>query len=102
LKEVALTDRLALSVIEASALAGVGRSQIYVAISSGALAARKRGRSPLILPADLRAWMNALPVYTPSKVAVNNCPGKGPAAAGGSAQSQSRKPPRAGCGRIVT
>jgi excisionase family DNA binding protein len=81
LKEVALTDRLALSVIEASALAGVGRSQIYVAISTGALAARKRGRSTLILPADLRAWMNALPIYTPSKVAVNNSPGKGPAAA---------------------
>jgi excisionase family DNA binding protein len=71
LKEVALADQFAFSVIEAAAVAGIGRSQVYVAIQSGELKARKRGKSTLILREDLRAWLDALPPYSPSDVSAN-------------------------------
>jgi excisionase family DNA binding protein len=62
-REVALTEKLALSVAEVSELTGVCRSQIYLAVSAGSLLARKRGTSTLILADDLKSWLAGLPTF---------------------------------------
>jgi excisionase family DNA binding protein len=54
-------EQLALTVAEACAAARVGKTMLYQAIASGALRARKRGRTTLILPDDLRNWIEGLP-----------------------------------------
>jgi excisionase family DNA binding protein len=54
-------EELALSVPEACAAARVGKTALYKAIAQGALIARKRGRRTLILPADLKHWVEELP-----------------------------------------
>jgi excisionase family DNA binding protein len=54
-------QREGLSVAEACAIAGVGRTKIYEAISSGALKARKFGKRRIILRSDLHAFLAALP-----------------------------------------
>ena len=46
---------------EASALTGIGLTSIREAISSGDLRAKKHGRRTIILPDDLRGWLNMLP-----------------------------------------
>ena len=53
--------KLALSVDEASAAAGVGRTSIFKAIKTGRLRAKKHGARTLILPDDLEAWLSTLP-----------------------------------------
>ena len=60
-EKVALKDRLSLSPEEASALTGIGLTSIRQAVASHALAARKHGRRTIILPDDLKAWLEALP-----------------------------------------
>jgi excisionase family DNA binding protein len=65
-ERVPLNEKLALTIPEASALANVCRSVVYQAVSSGALRARKRGRSTLILQNDLREWVDTFPVFAPS------------------------------------
>jgi excisionase family DNA binding protein len=52
---------LAYSIAEACAVARAGRTAIYDAIREGALVARKRGRKTLILPEDLRRWVESHP-----------------------------------------
>lgn len=54
-------EQLALSVLEACAAARIGKTALYEAIASGTLRARKRGRRTLVLPADLREWVERLP-----------------------------------------
>ena|SRR5258705_2148684 len=85
--DISLADKVtlnfALSLREACAIARVGRSQLYLALKSGALRAKKRGNSTLILPADLRSWIEALPDWTPSKT---NCSPK-------SGAGKAEKPP---------
>jgi excisionase family DNA binding protein len=54
-------DKLAHSVDESCAIAGVGRSYLYGAIAAGDLTARKAGRRTLILRSDLEAWLTGLP-----------------------------------------
>lgn len=54
-------QREGLSVTEACAIAGIGRTKIYEAISSGALKARKFGKRRIILRSDLHAFLAALP-----------------------------------------
>ena len=52
---------LAYSISEACAAARAGRTALYEAIRNGALIARKRGRKTLILPEDLRRWVESHP-----------------------------------------
>ena len=63
------SSTLAYSVPEACAIACAGRTSVYEAIRSGALRAVKRGRRTLILPDDLRRWVETLPVVTVKSVA---------------------------------
>jgi len=60
---------LAYSVPEACTIACAGRTSVYEAIRSGALRAVKRGRRTLILPDDLRRWVETLPAVTEKSVA---------------------------------
>ncbi len=53
---------LAYTVDEACAIARTGRTALYEAIKSGALPAYKRGRRTLLRPADLRHWVDGLPL----------------------------------------
>jgi len=57
-----ITGRAAYSIAEVIALSGLGRDTIYKAIHEGRLKARKLGRRTLILPSDLQAFFESLPV----------------------------------------
>ena len=59
--KVPLSERLSVSAEEASALTGIGLTSIREAIRSGDLRAKKHGRRTIILPDDLRVWLNMLP-----------------------------------------
>jgi hypothetical protein len=67
-KKVALADQVALkfafSLREVSEATGECRSNLYLAIQSGALKAKKRRGSTIVLADDLRAYLQALPDYT--------------------------------------
>ena len=57
-------SREGLSIAEACAVAGIGRTKIYQAITeeNGSLKARKCGKRTLILRDDLRHFLASLPV----------------------------------------
>ncbi|MDO8397399.1 MAG: helix-turn-helix domain-containing protein [Bradyrhizobium sp.] len=60
-----MNSPLAYSIAEACSVARAGRTAIYEAIRNGALTARKRGRKTLILPDDLRRWVEGHPAVEP-------------------------------------
>lgn len=62
MKTIAELNREGLSIIEAAAIAGIGRTKLYESINSGELVARKFGKRRIILRDDLRQFLAALPV----------------------------------------
>jgi excisionase family DNA binding protein len=54
-------QREGLSISEACAVAGIGRTKIYQAITAGNLKARKCGKRTLVLRDDLREFLASLP-----------------------------------------
>lgn len=50
-----------LTLLEASAIAGIGRTKLYEAISQRKLKARKWGSRTIVLRSDLLRFLNALP-----------------------------------------
>jgi Helix-turn-helix domain len=57
--------REAFTIEDAAKAASIARAILYEEINAGRLRARKRGRSTVILAADLRAYLEALPVIDP-------------------------------------
>jgi excisionase family DNA binding protein len=55
-------QREGLSVFEACAVAGIGRTKLYEAIARGDLVARKFGKRRIILRNDLLTFLAGLPV----------------------------------------
>jgi excisionase family DNA binding protein len=60
-EKIAEFRREGLSIAEACAVAGLGRTKIYQAITEGTLKARKCGKRTLVLRDDLRAFLASLP-----------------------------------------
>jgi len=52
-------EPITVSPAEAARLAGIGRTTIYAAISSGELSSLKLGKRRLIVVTSLRAWLQA-------------------------------------------
>lgn len=57
--------KMALSIIEAAHIAGIGRSTLYEAMAAGELKAVKLGRRTLIPADELRRFIDALPAARP-------------------------------------
>jgi excisionase family DNA binding protein len=55
--------REGLSITEACAMAGIGRTRLYAAIAAGDLLARKFGKRRIILRSDLRQFLQSLPTH---------------------------------------
>jgi excisionase family DNA binding protein len=53
--------REGLSIAEACAMAGLGRTKIYEAIAEGSLKARKCGKRTIVLRNELRDFLASLP-----------------------------------------
>jgi excisionase family DNA binding protein len=56
-----MTDRLAYSIAEACAVAGIRKTTLYKEIRSGDLRAVKIGGRTVVLADDLRRWLNGRP-----------------------------------------
>lgn len=54
--------RIALTIDEAAAAVGIGRTLVFSEIKTGRLIARKVGRRTVILQDDLELWLAACPV----------------------------------------
>ncbi len=55
-------QKIAVTLREATALSGIGRSSIYKLFSAGKLTRRKAGKRTLILVAELEGYLKSLPV----------------------------------------
>ena len=59
--ETNMETSLAYTIAEACTLTRTGKTALYEAIKTGQLRALKRGRRTLVLPTDLREWIEKLP-----------------------------------------
>ncbi len=62
-------EKLAYSIKEAVAAGAGSRTKLYESIAAGTLRARKRGRSTVILAADLARYLEGLPDFRDEKAA---------------------------------
>jgi excisionase family DNA binding protein len=69
-----MADRLAYSIAEACAVAGIRRTTLYKEIRSGDLRAVKIGGRTVILADDLRRWLNRRPPITRIEARVRERP----------------------------
>jgi excisionase family DNA binding protein len=60
-----MQNPVALRIPEVCAISRIGRSKVYEAIRSGDLAAKKNGKSTLVLYSDLIEWLKRLPNLSP-------------------------------------
>lgn len=58
---VPLCQRFALSPEQASSLCGIGMTSLRAAIRAKKLRAHKHGTKTIILPGDLKSWLESLP-----------------------------------------
>jgi hypothetical protein len=58
-------SKLALSIEDAVAASGLGRTLIFAEIKSGRLTARKCGRRTVILHTEMERWLDSLPTSVP-------------------------------------
>lgn len=56
-------QQISLSIEEARAATGIGRTKLYAAINAGQLKARKFGKRTIILRDDLNAFLSSLENY---------------------------------------
>jgi excisionase family DNA binding protein len=56
-----MENPLAYTIAEACTATRTGKTALYEAIKTGKLRAVKRGRRTLVLPADLKEWIEKLP-----------------------------------------
>lgn len=59
-----MTDRISVTVAQAVRLTGISKSEFYRLLADGKIPARKSGRTTLVMMADLRAYLDSLPVAT--------------------------------------
>ena len=59
--ETNMETSLAYTVAEACTVTRTGKTALYEAIKTGELRAVKRGRRTLVLPTDLKEWIEKLP-----------------------------------------
>ena len=64
-----LKDNLAYTIDQAGSLSGIGRSALYIAVRDGRLPARKCGRRTVVLKAELKAFLDALPLHNRAREA---------------------------------
>ena len=56
-----MNDKTGLTIAQACASSGLGRTKLYAAINDGDLPARKCGRRTIIIPAELSQYLESLP-----------------------------------------
>jgi len=54
-------NKIAVTLVEASAMSGIGRSSLYRLFSQGKLTPRKAGKRTLILVSELDEYLHSLP-----------------------------------------
>jgi predicted DNA-binding transcriptional regulator AlpA len=54
--------KLALTIPEAVAMSGIGRSSLYEVFKAGGIKPRKHGKRTLVMVADLENYLKSLPV----------------------------------------